>query len=91
MLTNPPVPWWTYVGPVEAEDGRAECTPHVALGGVRVVQEAHLERDEAVRAQVDALHEGVLLPVPEVQEAPVVACGGQSRQSHTHQSTPATV
>ena len=52
--------------PEEPEDAGAEGGAHESLGGFGIVEEADLQRDESVLAQVQRLDQGVLRPVPEV-------------------------
>ena len=57
----------------EAEHHAREGGSDEPLLGVWVVQPAHLERHEPLRAEVDGLPEGSLLEVPEVDPLPVAA------------------
>jgi hypothetical protein len=58
---------------VEADDVAGEGRADEALLGLGVVQPAHLERDQAVLAEVQGLLEPPLGEVPEVQPLPVTA------------------
>ena len=58
---------------MEAQDVARERRADEALLGVGVVQEAHLERHQALLAEVERLLELSLGEVPEVQPLPVTA------------------
>lgn len=61
-------------GSEEAVDSRAEGTAHVALGGAGLVQEADLQGNGALRAQIQALQLLVAGPVPHVDAGSIVTC-----------------
>src|SRR5207302_9149178 len=60
------------VGLVPVPHVATACGPNEAGGAVRIMMEAHLQRDQSFLTQIDTLHEFMLLPVPEVQVVTVL-------------------
>lgn len=54
------------------DDIGGECSSHVSMGLVRVVEEAQFQGDEALCSQLDGLHWLPLLPVPDSQRISVL-------------------
>jgi hypothetical protein len=52
----------------------AQRGAHVSLGALRVVLEAHFQRDQAIVAQIYALRNRACLPIPEINVAAVLPC-----------------
>ena len=67
--------------PEEPEDAGAERGAHESFGGFGIVEEADLQRDESVLAQVQGLDQGVLRPVPEVDGLAVQTCSRTKQDS----------
>ena len=60
------------VGLVPVPHVATECGPNEAVGAVRIMMEAHLQRDQSFLTQINTLNELMLLPVPEVQVVTVL-------------------
>ena len=56
----------SHLFPEQPEYGGPESAADVRLGRQRVVEEADLERQQSVLAEVDTLDDGVLFPIPDV-------------------------
>jgi hypothetical protein len=58
----------------EAEDGSTQATIDKAFRGVRIVQEAHLQRHLTSDTEVNTLDKLVRRPLPKVHMTSVMAC-----------------
>ena len=63
------------VGFIPVPECAAERRANVTVRAVRVVMEAYFERDQPFFAQIDALNDASLLPIPEVNAASVLPGG----------------
>src|SRR5438034_8887199 len=63
------------VGLVPVPHVTTECSHNEAGGAVRIMMEAHLQRDQSFLTHINTLNEFMLLPVPEVQVVTVLPTG----------------